>query len=89
MYAGVLDAGVGLGLIVQWAAVGGCLDAVQLVLAKQKACECASAEVQATALPRLCSEPLYAAIECVVSFYFVLHVADLVEWSVVTLHMSK
>ena len=28
MYAGVLDAGVGLGLIVQWAAVGGCLDAV-------------------------------------------------------------
>ena len=28
MYASVLDAGVGLGLIVQWAAVGGCLDAV-------------------------------------------------------------
>ena len=28
LYAGVLDAGVGLGLIVQWAAVGGCLDAV-------------------------------------------------------------
>ena len=43
--------------------------------------------MQATALPRLCSEPLYAAIECMVSFYFVLHVADLVEWSVVTLHM--
>ena len=54
---------------------------------KQEACECAPAEVQATALPRLCSEPLYAAIECMVSFYFVLHVADLVEWSVVTLHM--
>ena len=44
-------------------------------------------EVQATALPRLCSEPLCAAIERVVSFCFVLHVADLVEWSVVTLHM--
>ena len=28
MYAGVLDAGVGLGLTVQWAAIGGCLDAV-------------------------------------------------------------
>ena len=28
MYAGVLGAGVGLGLIVQWAAGGGCLDAV-------------------------------------------------------------
>ena len=28
MYAGVLDAGVGLGLIVQWATVGGCLDFV-------------------------------------------------------------
>ena len=44
-------------------------------------------ESQATALPRLCSEPLYAAIERVVSFYFVLHIADLVELSVVTLHM--
>ena len=28
MHTGVFDAGVGLGLIVQWAAVGGCLDAV-------------------------------------------------------------
>ena len=28
MYAGVLDAGVGLGLTVHWAAIGGCLDAV-------------------------------------------------------------
>ena len=27
MYAGVLDAGVGLGLTVQWAAGRGCLDA--------------------------------------------------------------
>ena len=27
-YAGVLDADVGLGLTVQWAAIGGCLDAV-------------------------------------------------------------
>ena len=51
MYAGVLDAVVGLSLTVQWAAGRGCLDAVQLVLAKQEACECAPAEVQATALP--------------------------------------
>ena len=43
--------------------------------------------MQATALPQLSSEPLYSAIECVVSFYFVLHVADLVEWSMVTLYM--
>ena len=28
MYAGVLDAVVGLSLTVQWAAIGGCLDAV-------------------------------------------------------------
>ena len=54
---------------------------------KQEACECAPAEVQATALLRLCSEPLYAAIERVVSLYFALHVADLVGWSAVTLHM--
>ena len=87
MYAGVLDAGLGLGLIVQWAAVGGCLDAVQLLLANQEACECAPAELQAGILARLCSQLVCAAIERVIIFYLVLHVADLAEWSVVTLYM--